>query len=206
MNLDAVRRIADAVLYEGYILYPYRASAQKNRSRWQLGVVMAPGYAAVDPSEASAIRTEWVVEHSGRPSVHVILRFLQVQRRSALGHDRVAVDDQNAHEFILRRTLGLAQSRYGVRNGQDFRWPALPIESQHCRVEVIIDARLPRGDDQNRRGDLRAHGRDGVELLVLDNEIPAFADLIPSRDVLPRDHRASLGIHILLLQPVSSRD
>ena len=35
VNLDAVRRIADAVLYEGYILYPYRASAQKNRSRWQ---------------------------------------------------------------------------------------------------------------------------------------------------------------------------
>ena len=26
-SLDAVRRIADAVLYEGYILYPYRASA-----------------------------------------------------------------------------------------------------------------------------------------------------------------------------------
>ena len=48
MNLDSVRKIADAVLYEGYILYPYRASAQKNRSRWQFGVVMAPGYAAAD--------------------------------------------------------------------------------------------------------------------------------------------------------------
>jgi len=35
MNLDSVRKIADAVLYEGYILYPYRASAQKNRSRWE---------------------------------------------------------------------------------------------------------------------------------------------------------------------------
>ena len=43
MSLDAVRRVADAVLYEGYILYPYRASAQKNRSRWQFGVLMAPG-------------------------------------------------------------------------------------------------------------------------------------------------------------------
>ena len=42
MNLDPVRYIADAVLYEGYILYPYRASAQKNQSRWQFGVVMAP--------------------------------------------------------------------------------------------------------------------------------------------------------------------
>jgi len=81
VNLDAVRRIADAVLYEGYILYPYRASSQKNRSRWQFGVVMAPGYAAVDPSESSVTQSEWVLEHSGQPSLQVMLRFLQVQRR-----------------------------------------------------------------------------------------------------------------------------
>jgi hypothetical protein len=85
VNLDAVRRVADAVLYEGYILYPYRASSQKNRSRWQFGVVMAPEYAAVDPSESSVTQSEWVLEHSGRPAVEVILRFLQVQRRSTEG-------------------------------------------------------------------------------------------------------------------------
>ena len=33
MSIADVRQVADAVLYEGYILYPYRASAQKNRSR-----------------------------------------------------------------------------------------------------------------------------------------------------------------------------
>ncbi len=82
MSLDAVRRIADAVLYEGYILYPYRASAQKNRSRWQWGVVMGPGYAAADPSERDFTQAEVVLEHSGQPAVRVILRFLQVQRRS----------------------------------------------------------------------------------------------------------------------------
>ena len=85
LNLDAVRRMADAVLYEGYILYPYRASAQKNRSRWQFGVVMAPQYAAADPSERSFTQTECALEHSGQPEVQVILRFLQVQRRSTEG-------------------------------------------------------------------------------------------------------------------------
>ena len=85
MNLDPVRKIADAVLYEGYILYPYRASAQKNRSRWQFGVVMAPGYAAADPSETSFTRAECVLEHGGQPTVRVFLRFLQVQRRTADG-------------------------------------------------------------------------------------------------------------------------
>src|SRR6185436_1637009 len=36
---DSVERVADAVLYEGYVLYPYRASAAKNQYRWQFGVV-----------------------------------------------------------------------------------------------------------------------------------------------------------------------
>ena len=39
------RTIADAVLYEGYLLYPYRASSGKNQSRWQFGVLGPPGAA-----------------------------------------------------------------------------------------------------------------------------------------------------------------
>jgi hypothetical protein len=80
-----VRRVADAVLYEGYILYPYRASAQKNRSRWQFGVLMPPGYVAVDPSESSLLQAECVFEHHGQPAVEVTVRFLQVQRRRTEG-------------------------------------------------------------------------------------------------------------------------
>ncbi len=83
MSLDAVRSIADAVLYEGYILYPYRASSQKNQSRWQFGVLMAPAYAAADPSETSFSQYECVLEHTGSPELTVLVRFLQVQRRIA---------------------------------------------------------------------------------------------------------------------------
>src|SRR5579862_316175 len=85
VNLDAVRRVADAVLYEGYILYPYRASAAKNRSRWQFGVLMPPAYTATDPSETSVTQAECVFEHSGQPSLQIIVRFLQVQRRTDPG-------------------------------------------------------------------------------------------------------------------------
>ncbi len=87
MSLDDVRRVADAVLYEGYILYPYRASAQKNRSRWQFGVLMPPAYAAADPSETTTARAECVFEHDGSPSFDVVVRFLQVQRRTGPGAD-----------------------------------------------------------------------------------------------------------------------
>jgi hypothetical protein len=53
-----------------------------------------------------------------------------------------------------------------------------------------------------RRGP-RAFNLNGLELLVFDDEILAFADLIASRNVLPRDDFAGLGIHVLLLQTVS---
>ena len=122
-NLDAVRRIADAVLYEGYILYPYRASSQKNRSRWQFGVVMAPEYAAVDPSESSVTQSEWVLEHSGQPAVQVILRFLQVQRRStegAAGSWDEAVEREIEFTFGPGELLGSELPReFSVPGGED---------------------------------------------------------------------------------------
>ena len=42
---DRARAVADAVLYEGYLLYPYRATSGKNQSRWQFGVLGPPGAA-----------------------------------------------------------------------------------------------------------------------------------------------------------------
>lgn len=77
--LDTVAAVADAVLFEGYLLYPYRASAQKNRLRWQFGVLTPPG----DDGEPSSSRTECLLEPRGgqRQALHVRVRFLQVRER-----------------------------------------------------------------------------------------------------------------------------
>jgi hypothetical protein len=99
VNFVAARAVADAVMYEGYILYPYRASAPKNRSRWQFGVVMAPGYTAVDPSERDFAQTECVLEHSAQTTVAVVIRFLQVQRRTS---DGSSWDEAVEHEHLIR--------------------------------------------------------------------------------------------------------
>ncbi|MGH3167258.1 MAG: hypothetical protein ACRDN0_15380 [Trebonia sp.] len=92
--LDQVRRVADAVLYEGYILYPYRASAAKNRSRWQFGVLMPPAYATADSSETTSAQAECVFEQTGATAVEVIVRFLQVQRRTATAGAAVLAQKQ----------------------------------------------------------------------------------------------------------------
>ncbi len=62
-------KVADAVLYEGYLLYPYRASAMKNQVRWQLGVVMPRDYSEGDGSEPWAMQTECLVESGNAPAL-----------------------------------------------------------------------------------------------------------------------------------------
>jgi hypothetical protein len=80
-TFEDVLPVADAVLYEGYVLYPYRADDAKNAVRWQFGVLAPPAYVAADPSERSALRAELLLD--GRPtSGQLRLRFLQVQRRT----------------------------------------------------------------------------------------------------------------------------
>ena len=54
-RLQEARTVADAVLYEGYLLYPYRASSEKNRTRWQFGVLGPPGAADRGLGEADTM-------------------------------------------------------------------------------------------------------------------------------------------------------
>lgn len=82
MTFDLARQIADTVLYEGYVLYPYRASAAKNQVRWQFGVLAPPAYAARGNGERSANRTECLVEPGDAAVLELRVRFLQVQARS----------------------------------------------------------------------------------------------------------------------------
>jgi hypothetical protein len=81
-HLEHARRVADAILYEGYLLYPYRGSAQKNQMRFQFGALMPPGYTEAEPSERSAFQTECLAECADEAQVLVTVRFLQVQRRT----------------------------------------------------------------------------------------------------------------------------
>jgi hypothetical protein len=80
-HFEHARKVADAILYEGYLLYPYRGSAQKNRARFQFGVLVPPAYAAVDDCELTASQTECLVECRDDAEVQVLVRFLQLQPR-----------------------------------------------------------------------------------------------------------------------------
>ena len=84
-HLEHARQVADAILYEGYLLYPYHEAAQKNQVRFQFGVLMPPAYAEVDPHEPAASQTECLLECPDDAEVRVLVRFLQLQHRIVQG-------------------------------------------------------------------------------------------------------------------------
>jgi hypothetical protein len=83
MNPSTVDKIADAVLYEGYILYPYRASSRKNRQRFTFGRVYPEAYSkAQSGAEPSLMQTECLLQARAKtPTLEVRVRFLHPMAR-----------------------------------------------------------------------------------------------------------------------------
>ncbi|MEU5723594.1 hypothetical protein [Micromonospora sp. NPDC047738] len=159
-RLATVEAVADAILYEGYLLYPYRRSSGKNRVRWQFGVLVPPAWGAahglVDRGVAGSAESPWqqtecLMEAPDTAMVRVRLRFLHLQRKVA-----------------ERRT---ADGGYQ---------PVDRIEVGDC-TELSFDEAVPReydveasvGDLQRgRRLNLRVPGGEDVEPLVDDRGEP----------------------------------
>ncbi|WP_244204533.1 hypothetical protein, partial [Streptomyces africanus] len=89
---ERVSAVADAVLYEGYLLYPYRRSSAKNRVRWQFGVLFPRDWVEADGPVAPGVsgsadswyqQTECLlrIRQPGNASVRVRIRHLQMQRK-----------------------------------------------------------------------------------------------------------------------------
>lgn len=97
--MDLAKGVADAVLYEGYLLYPYRASARKNQIRWQWGVLVPPAYAAAGHGEHATSHTECLLEPGTDPVLHIRLRFLQLQHRSGGDGSVPEFDEAVEHEI-----------------------------------------------------------------------------------------------------------
>ncbi len=84
-RFEVARAVADAVLYEGYVLYPYRASSRKNQVRFQWGVLTPRAFSEAEGSERWSMRTECLVEPGVAPVLSVRIRCLQAQHRRIEG-------------------------------------------------------------------------------------------------------------------------
>jgi hypothetical protein len=204
------RKVADAVLYEGYVLYPYRASSRKNQIRWQFGVVAPRAFAERDPSEDWAMQTEILLDPGMDARLDVRIRFLRVQERSVEratadgGFEPVAsleVDgalltswDEAVEEEINVSQVTLSDLFMAER--------IVPIEYPYSEeIEAFAGGRIVRRR-QALRGVLRIGGEMAparwalAKLRVrIENETP-WTDWPAARDALCR--RSFAAVHTLI--------
>jgi len=92
VNRQLLEKIVNAVLYEGYIIYPYRPSV-KNHQRWTFGGLYPESYDLVRQSaESCVMQTQCLLEGSEQTALNVSARFLHLTTR-IVGELREAVDE-----------------------------------------------------------------------------------------------------------------
>ncbi len=115
MNFTSVEKIASAVLYEGYILYPYRPTAIKNRQRWNFGTLYPRIYAeAQKPQEPFLLISECLLIPSQNASLDIKVSFLQL-----LPQPRILAEETQA---LADRSLDWDQ--------------AIERTSEHCSLSL----------------------------------------------------------------------
>jgi hypothetical protein len=138
-NLDRVKKIAEAVLYEGYMLYPYRASAVKNQQRWNFGVLCPRSYSEQqNGSDAWMMQTECLVL-GGAAQLSVKIRFLQIVNRS------VAKPVQDLYEVARHGEQQLKTSEFEIVDKIEVGNQTFVPWQEAMEREVIVPPQHPAG-------------------------------------------------------------
>jgi hypothetical protein len=207
MSLALARLAADAVLYEGYLLYPYRSTAAKNQVRWQFGVLSPPGAADAGIGEAADLAVQCLLRTDRDPvgpaTVTVHLRFLQLQRRLAQraepGGRFTTVGELTSPGAVwtswdeaveVERELGtfaLQELRRGVEQ-------VVQVAGGEW-VEPVVGGRLVRCREQLHAAVTLSAEDDGA-LVRLTVSVDNTAEAAPDRDAALRT--SLIGTHLLL--------
>jgi hypothetical protein len=142
MSVESARALADAVLMEGYALYPYRASAPKNRFRWTFGVLAPKAW-----SEAGGCEPWWLeaqVLVAGRaPAIRGRLRCFQIERRRVVdadGRDAAELDDGRGAVAVAWDEGVLHELELGIGE-RGFVLAAADVDTPHGAGRVVRERR-----------------------------------------------------------------
>jgi hypothetical protein len=131
MNQQLVDKIVQAVLYEGYILYPYRPSV-KNHQRWTFGGLYPRAYSEAQPTgDAWSLQTECIVVGSATTTLETRARFLHLTDRKIgqLLHAISRLSPDEEPEFRPVTTLSVNGKQYHAWQEAMERETAVPAAS-----------------------------------------------------------------------------
>ena len=151
MNFEAVSVVAAAVLYEGYILYPYGPNALKNRQRWTFGGIFPRDFATTDGGDPWQMQLQCLLRGDPGTMIEVRPRFLRIVAREvgALEPSAAALpDDPGALTLVpaleVDGTRHLAWEEAMEQEVAPPAWPLAELLSGTATVPFDIPAHASR--------------------------------------------------------------
>jgi hypothetical protein len=130
MRPDIVQKIAGSILYEGYMLYPYRRSAIKNRHRWNFGLIYP------EPVDPCRMITECLLAGSPDSSLSIDVRFLQLSEKDGW--------QEAVERKVVQSEVGTQSFCFGQLHG-DIHVAREQLKPELQKIRVEITNRTPPG-------------------------------------------------------------
>jgi hypothetical protein len=232
MNFTSVEKIAAAVLYEGYILYPYRPTAIKNRQRWNFGTLYPRVYAeAQRPQEPFSLVSECLLVPGHSVSLDIKVSFLQLLPQPRTGSDLAdpsldwdeAIERTSDHCDLSLRALLMEPLRQRINPTAELA-ASLTVSAQMlpsgaCKLHLEIENISPLSNGAEARRDealpqslVSAHllcgltGGEFISLLEPSDLYSADAKACANIGVFPVLAGDEPGRSIVLLSPIIMYD
>jgi hypothetical protein len=192
VNFDSVLAVANAALYEGYALYPYRASSQKNRVRFPFGGVYPAAYArAQTGADRCEVSAECLLRMTGETRLVARLRFLQLFEREVgslpgRGAEQHAPEWQEVEEQNLEFSLdpageqalefdvpGARRVDPPVGHGQHAPASGIPVVRVACALSGVLMTTLREVAPGVTKLGLRVRNLSDSSALERDAALPA---------------------------------
>jgi hypothetical protein len=136
--VDAAKKIAEAVLYEGYLLWPYRRSSRKNQQRWTFGGVYPREYSvARGEDDPWIMQTQCLARGDEKTTIEVNVRFLHVvERKVAIKTDEglQPVDELRVGEDLYLSWDEAVEREIAVGS---FELSELPRSPQKVQIDIV---------------------------------------------------------------------
>ncbi len=153
MNFESAEKIAAAILYEGYILYPYRPTAIKNRQRWNFGTLYPRVYAeAQNPQEPFRLQAECIIIADESATVDIKIRYLQLISQ---GRTRESIEDQTGQKISSELADSSLAWEEGVERTSEHSQLLLRDLLGHPR-QLTLDLSTATSPEIETRGSLEA--------------------------------------------------
>jgi hypothetical protein len=159
MNRTLVESVLRAVLYEGYMLYPYRRSALKNQKRWQFGALYPQEY----------LQTECLAIAGRDAVVNVEIRWLQQDGPESIER-QVEVRDVQLTDMAVTA----AKTEFTFPNVcGTVEVSGLRLEPSVARIRVVVS--VLNGSMQSTHAILHLRGGEFVSLIDPPEHLRAAA-------------------------------